>query len=278
MMHLSVFEIDNPLWSEQNIKLTTSIPAAMTDSLLQLDITDRNKSYMKFQFRDNDSNRYLSKVIRNMDQLQEVEGMYAEKFLIHKDINEKIYDDSIPSNLEYCWINMELSQNNSESSLFLEQLFFHTKSQKLQIYPKFMVVNRTLSDLLIMPEEQRIKAKSNEILIVTNTQTKVRIGALYYKDSQEIDLNQPGLTGIITLQSNEPKSKKQLLYSVSVTYAPAPYSKTLLLTVTPRHVIVNMLEKPVLVQQFVAGQTFSPIMVHNTGALQTHELHLQSTP
>ena len=46
-----------------------------------------------------------------------------------------------------------------------------------------MVVNRTLSDLLIMPEEQRIKAKSNEILIVTNTQTKVRIGALYYKDS-----------------------------------------------------------------------------------------------
>ena len=109
--------------------------------------------------------------------------MYAEKFLIHKDINEKIYDDSIPSNLEYCWINMELSQNNSESSLFLEQLFFHTKSQKLQIYPKFMVVNRTLSDLLIMPEEQRIKAKSNEILIVTNTQTKVRIGALYYKDS-----------------------------------------------------------------------------------------------
>jgi hypothetical protein len=48
MMHLTVFEIDNPHWSEQTLKAISSIPAGMKDQLLQLDITPKNKSYMKF--------------------------------------------------------------------------------------------------------------------------------------------------------------------------------------------------------------------------------------
>jgi hypothetical protein len=54
--------------------------------------------------------------------------MYAEKFLIHKDKEETIHDDSIPSNLDFVWVEMEVSPNTEGASLFLDTLFNHTLS------------------------------------------------------------------------------------------------------------------------------------------------------
>jgi len=48
MMQLEVFEIDEPGTSEEVIKLSSNIPPSMSDTLLQLDVTDTNISHFKF--------------------------------------------------------------------------------------------------------------------------------------------------------------------------------------------------------------------------------------
>lgn len=48
MMQLKVFEIDEPNAPEEMTKLSSIIPPSMSDTLLQLDITNKNISHFKF--------------------------------------------------------------------------------------------------------------------------------------------------------------------------------------------------------------------------------------
>ena len=48
MMPLKVYEIDDPNTPDEDEKLSSEIPPSMSDTLLQLDISDLNKSYFKF--------------------------------------------------------------------------------------------------------------------------------------------------------------------------------------------------------------------------------------
>lgn len=52
MLSLKVFEINNPGQADEEQKLASEIPPSMSDTLLQLDITSKNKSQFKFQFAD----------------------------------------------------------------------------------------------------------------------------------------------------------------------------------------------------------------------------------
>ena len=83
---------------------------------------------------------------------------------------------------------------------------------------------------------------SNDILCMPINDTKLKIAAMYYKDSEDIDLSHLGMSGVLQLQNKDEKSPKQLQFGFSIALAPAPYSKTVLLTIAPKYVMVNMLE------------------------------------
>lgn len=83
MMSLKVFEIDDPNTPEELTKVSSEIPASMSDTLLQLDITGENRSHFKFQFRDLERRLFLSKVITSLDAIESSDGFTSEKFLLH---------------------------------------------------------------------------------------------------------------------------------------------------------------------------------------------------
>ena len=55
--------------------------------------------------------------------------------------------------------------------------------------------------------------------------------------------------GVITLESKNPKSDLQLQFGVTVSQAPAPFDKTKVLTIVPRYMVVNKLNRPIVLQQ-----------------------------
>lgn len=103
-----------------------------------------------------------------------------------------------------------------------------------------------------------MKAYSSEVLNVDDRDrrngktTKIKIKALDFKESMDIDLNSIGLSGTITLESSNTnkdlKNKQQLQFGVKIGLAPVPFNKTTVLTITPRYVIVNKLDYAVLVR------------------------------
>ena len=101
---------------------------------------------------------------------------------------------------------------------------------------------------------------------------------MYYKNSPEIDLGQLGLSGVLNLSSKDSKSKKQLHLGFTVSQAPAPYNKTIVLTIAPRCVLVNMLQSTVLVKQIVQGSSQSAQTFKVKSGDKHHEIHLDQTP
>ena len=103
-----------------------------------------------------------------------------------------------------------------------------------------------------------IKPRSNEILIINSNKNsndkvlenneKINIGVLYYVDSVDIDLTNVGLSGVFNLANKDKKSLKQMQFGFSITKAHAPYNKTVIITVSPRFIVVNLLDYPVLLQ------------------------------
>ena len=61
--------------------------------------------------------------------------------------------------------------------------------------------------------------------------------------SKEIDISTVGINGIIEGITGEGSSKrnKQMEFSISIMQAPSPYSRTILLTILPRYLLVNKL-------------------------------------
>jgi hypothetical protein len=107
-----------------------------------------------------------------------------------------------------------------------------------------------------------VKAYSSDVLNIDDRDRKnqqkkktpkIKIKALEFKESMDIDLNSLGLSGVITLGSlhsgKDPRSKQQLQFGVKIGLAPVPYNKTTVLTITPRYVIVNKLDYAVLIRR-----------------------------
>lgn len=246
MMLLHVSEIADFNSAQESTKLLAEVPPSMSDTLLQLDTTPSNKSYFKFQFRDIEQNQCLSKVIPHIGSLQSADGHCSQRFLAHKDRTLRIADREYET--DFCFIEMEVvKQSQSLKSMLNAQLVFEeTSNIHLQLYPKYMLVNKTRHDIFIT-YDQRIKARSNDLIPLPSSQSKLRLSCMYYKDSIEIDLSKIGLTGEIEMKSKEERSKKRLQFAIQISQAPAPYNKTTILTVSPRYILVNMLDYPVLV-------------------------------
>jgi hypothetical protein len=75
-----------------------------------------------------------------------------------------------------------------------EIVFEDSSNVQLQLYPKYMLVNKTMHDIYVV-WDNKIKAKTNDIIPLPSDLTKIKISCIYYKDSIEIDLSKIGLIG-----------------------------------------------------------------------------------
>ena len=62
-------------------------------------------------------------------------------------------------------------------------------------------------------------------------------------------MNEIGFGGVVTLDSKDQKSDMQLQFGVTVSLAPAHYAKTIVLTLVPRYMVVNKLDRPIVIRQ-----------------------------
>jgi hypothetical protein len=122
------------------------------------------------------------------------------------------------------------------------------------MYPRFVLVNKTNSDLVV--EAQKIRSLQNDYLMTDFSKNKSSNGRREYKIRLEVEgfelsdfinLAQVGTNGVITLDSKD--KREQLQFGVSIAFGPVPFNKTTIITVVPRHVIVNKLECPILIRQ-----------------------------
>jgi len=116
-----------------------------------------------------------------------------------------------------------------------------TKAVQMSIYPKYMIVNKTSHD--IWNGEQRIRAKCTDFLRLNDEVSQVQLFVRSFKQSQPIELNQIGMTGVITMDSEQQQEGSQLQFGVNIQSPPNPFSQTVVLTVVPRYLIVNKLDK-----------------------------------
>lgn len=155
-------------------------------------------------------------------------------------------------------MEMEISQSQGSSTYSLrQQVVCESNALKLGIYPKYMVVNKSAVDIYC--GSQLVKAYSNEILNLDAR--SLAIHATNFKESMDIDLNSVGLSGVITLRSKEERNTAQLQFGVKIGLAPVPYNKTTVLTVTPRHVVVNKLDYAVLVRMPAQDSDSEPLLI-----------------
>ena len=75
----------------------------------------------------------------------------------------------------------------------------------MSIYPKYMIVNKTNHDIL--NGDQVIRSKQGDFLRLEEGVSKTRLHAFDYGPSQPIDLNQIGMTGTITMNSETEDQK-----------------------------------------------------------------------
>jgi hypothetical protein len=103
---------------------------------------------------------------------------------------------------------------NLTSAQYGEKVFEESSAMRVQLYPKYMLVNKTLNDVYVL--DDKVSARSNDIIALPSNQTRVRLSCTYYKDSMEIDLSKIGLTGQITMANREEKSFKQLQFGIAI--------------------------------------------------------------
>lgn len=215
----------------------------------------------------------------NLQNSKSGDSKSQEKFLVHKDAHFRVLD--VDHQNDFCWIDMEIINSDSRIKLLnttTEVLFEDSSNVQLQLYPKYMLVNKTIQDIYV--GDFKVRARSNDIVPLGVGQNKIKLSCMYYKDSIEIDLSKIGLIGQVEMNSKDENSFKQLQFGISITQAPAPYNKTILLTVAPRYIIVNMLDYPVLIQQFAqeSKQNIAPSLISQHIKMNQQELHLQRVP
>lgn len=288
MCALQVFEIDFPGTPQEESKLQSKIPAGMSDSLFQLDVLDagedENKPDITLKFFDNDTEQRQGQrtvICKTLTSLQKYsdfdqdkdqinssskaqrptnELTYCEDFERHRDVD---LDQGKPADLDAEVVKLQIhcskrskniqSQYShhqgsvSADNLLRECIIEETKALQLSIYPKYMIVNKTSHDL--RNGDQRIKAMHSDFLRLEEKDSRVALFADDYRPSQPIDLNQIGMTGVITMDGDAQDSR-QLQFGVNIQSAPSPFNMTIVLTVVPRYLIVNKLGKNVVLRQY----------------------------
>lgn len=75
----------------------------------------------------------------------------------------------------------------------------------MSIYPKYMIVNKTNHDIL--NGGQVVRSMHSDFLRLDEGISKVRLHTFDHGPSQPIDLNQVGMTGTITMDSETEDQK-----------------------------------------------------------------------
>lgn len=156
------------------------------------------------------------------------------------------------------YTDIELYRENFQ---FRERHFDRSNAVKIMMYPRFVVVNKSDSDIIIVDAKrpQVIKARSNDYLFKYLVERKkeeqgrktceINLEVEGFEQSAVLDLLQAGTSGIVTMNGKGDQQHRQLQFGVSISRAPLPFQKTTIITVVPRYVIVNKLKHPIVVHQ-----------------------------
>lgn len=69
----------------------------------------------------------------------------------------------------------------------------------------------------------------------------------FYSKSQPININKVGQTREITM--DHPETLSQLQFGISIHHSSYPFNKTIIITIVPKYLLVNKLQKPILIRQ-----------------------------
>jgi len=298
---LEVIEIDKPCTPEFKLKPQGKMAPKTSQNFLSLDMSHDNKSWIRFVFTDRTKNLMISCTINKFFQgtfgfaaddrydktkeaQQSDESQLSEeeiknrrrfttksvKFVRHETPQE--YDagkrkDGGP--LEKMQVQMETVQKvytdiklYRENFQFRERHLDRSNAVKIMLYPRFVVINKSDSDIIIVDEKrpQVIKARSNDYLFKHLAEQKdekgrkmckINLEVEGFEMSAELDLLQVGTSGLISMNGIGDQQHRQLQFGVSISRAPSPFQKTTIITVVPRFVIVNKLKHPIVVHQAV---------------------------
>jgi hypothetical protein len=150
------------------------------------------------------------------------------------------------SHLNFIFARVENFVAGVENSDLRENLIEQSSGINLEIYPSHILVNKSKHAILNL--DQKISAKSSAILGLKRNQRYLELSAEGYKKSEcLIDLTQIGIKGILTMNSEKAESRSQLQFGVFTSLAPAPYDNTLVVTIVPRYMVVNNMDKLVVI-------------------------------
>jgi hypothetical protein len=143
----------------------------------------------------------------------------------------------------------------SDIKAYHENFNFRTKlidisiAVKIMIYPKFMIVNKSMHDILI--KGQTIKEKMNDFLCDASDSQKFVFKVQGYKESMPIDVEAIGMSGEIMIDHEQHDGKdsgKQLQFGINISQAQWPFNKTTIVTIVPRYLVVNKLNRSIQVR------------------------------
>ena len=285
---LELIEIDKPCTPEYKLKTQARIPPKMSEYIFSLDMSQDNKSWIRFKFYDLLNEQMISTTIDKFfksefgfyddvsedakplanekgDQVIEdrskpnIKGVKFMRYATDEEYNNNEKADGTP--LEIMQVHMETVRkiytdikDYGENFQFRERVFDRSNAVKIMMYPRYVLVNKTKKNVII--EGQVIKSLQNDYLMTDFSKHKPVNGRREYKIKLEVDgfeksdfinLAQVGTNGVITLDSKD--KHEQLQFGVSISFGPVPFNKTTIITVVPRHVIVNKLECPILIRQ-----------------------------
>lgn len=72
----------------------------------------------------------------------------------------------------------------------------------------------------------------------------------YFK-SQACDISTIGIVGVVNMVHSNPNQTKQLQFGITISQGLYPYTNTTVVTIVPRYVLINKLEHPLLVKQYM---------------------------
>lgn len=121
-------------------------------------------------------------------------------------------------------------------------------SRVIDVYSEYIIVNKTQFDLIL--NDMELPTNGNVYYSPSSSSCRLKLKNINTKLSQKFSIDTVGVSGMIEVPQVEEKTPRQFLFGLSIAQAPAPYTKSKIVTFVPRFMIWNYLELPISIRQY----------------------------